>query len=190
MSFSDDVRAVFPECDLSTGPFGLLALPVAPVERQAVFHALRARLNTLDAMRDPSPSAALVREALHVAAAQLADRELQDALLAQHRAAKLVSEQPIGERPATPTATQPSQVISPEAQTLLRHTLASSGGWNRIAAKRVARFAALQGLQPAQLFGALSLAARSESGVKQRIYGVQNRPAADQSHQHPQKSSS
>lgn len=170
MSFTESVRSVFPDSDVTTGPFGLLGVGVAPIARDDVYLALRARLEVLDGAGVGETSAGkMVREALHVAAAQLADRELQDALLAQFRAAELVAEKPMGERAAV---VSPRAIVSPELQTMLRHVLAASGGWNRRASKNVARFASFHGMSPVQLNAALVTAARSEHSVKQRIYGV------------------
>lgn len=174
MSFSDDVKLFFPSCDLANGAFGLLGIPPLPTDRSDVYIALRARIQHLDSGPYAThPSASMVREALHVAAAQLADRKLQDGILAQLRAARLVADQPVGVRPTDPHA-QGEQAVSADVLAMLRHVLASSGGWNRAASKRLARFGGTYGLTPGQLRAALISAARSEHGVKQRIFGIES----------------
>ncbi len=75
-------RRFLGEKAVSAGPFGLLALPVEPAHEDTVFEALERRLAEID--RHPhsqTPEADDARLALHAAAAQLMDPQVQRALL-------------------------------------------------------------------------------------------------------------
>lgn len=75
-------RRFLGEKAVGAGPFGLLALPVEPVDEDTVFEALERRLAEID--RHPhaqTPEADDARLALHAAAAQLMDPQVQRALL-------------------------------------------------------------------------------------------------------------
>lgn len=66
----------------SSGPFGLLGLQVEPTDEDAVFEALEGRLAQIDAHpHAQTPEADDARLALHAAAAQLMDPQVQRALL-------------------------------------------------------------------------------------------------------------
>ena len=171
MSFSERVRRFFPDVNVADGPFGLLGLAPAPTPRDRVYEALRSRIAELDAAAGAdSEDARAVREALHVAASQLAAPELQDTLLNQFRAAKLVDEAPRGERPDAERVTrEPAGSragLNAEDHAILRYLLASSGGWNRSAARKVARFGAAHDLSLVDLRVALGMTARSEHNVR------------------------
>lgn len=135
------------DTDLSLGPFGLLGIPPQPAEPSAISGALGKQLARL--ARHPlgnTPEADEVRLALHVAAAQLMDRQVQDEILLDLRTmalgaagagtAPVATEQEVS-REMAPTM-KASTVVFERA---VRAVLAHSGGWNRESQRRIAALA-------------------------------------------------
>ena len=89
-------RRFLGEKAVGAGPFGLLALPIEPADEDTVFEALERRLAEID--RHPhaqTPEADDARLALHAAAAQLMDPQVQRALL--ERWSEGAGEEDVGE---------------------------------------------------------------------------------------------
>lgn len=132
--FFNDVRP-------TSGPLELLGVDPASCTDEAVREALRRRLDRL--LLNPhagSPDAEEVRLALHVAAAQLLDPAVRAELLEERRLT-----------PESRTASDAPPQAGFDASVFA--AVASAGGWNREARRRLAVVAAAEGIAPREAAG-------------------------------------
>jgi hypothetical protein len=141
---------------LGTDPFTLLGLPHAPAEESVVLAALGARMADIaDHRRSQTPEANEMRLALHAAAAQLLDPQLQELLL-HSQSTSTSAPQPAEEtRPAQERNQSKKQFDSSPNEDHIRHDLllvvAANGGWNSSAMRRVALLAHARGIPSSEL---------------------------------------
>ncbi|HED54511.1 MAG TPA: hypothetical protein ENJ00_09985 [Phycisphaerales bacterium] len=132
-------------------PFALLGLPRRPVDDQTVLAALGARMEGVAKHpRSQTPEANELRLALHAAAAQLLDAQVQELLLSEPARES--------ERPQVPIPGQPMPNSKPSpilAAVGLSHdvlmVVAANGGWNQRAMRRLAQIAHARGIPSAEI---------------------------------------
>ncbi|MEO1128467.1 MAG: hypothetical protein AAFX05_02030 [Planctomycetota bacterium] len=156
MNATPPVQRFLGQIDAALGPYGLLGLTPGMHEQHIVDEALRRRLDRLDQHpQGRSAEADEVRLALHVAAAQLNDPDVRQALLrrarattpttpAQRQSPPLPPPPSRQARPAPPTTT--STPAPEDLRDLIMAVLAHSGGWNEQAKRRLGGLAHAYGL--------------------------------------------
>lgn len=178
MSRLDLASHFLPGADRSTGPFGLLALPVEIVEPAAVDDALAKRLAEI--ARHPqaaSEEAQAVRDSLFVAAAQLRDPAVQRALVmrltGRHREPTAPAARDAGSQATPEPLTQEEAgaveyvgrgVPIDQFRLAARHVLAATGGWNAQSKRRLGALAQGEHVDASQLRRVLVDINRAESG--------------------------
>jgi hypothetical protein len=157
MNAAPPVQRFLGQIDPALGPYGLLGLTPGKHEQHVVDDALRRRLDRLDQHpQGRSAEADEVRLALHVAAAQLNDPDVREALFRRAQAANRTSAekprapaprptQPKHTRPAPPPPTT-SVPHHDDLRGLIFAVLAHSGGWNEHAKRRIGGLAHAYGL--------------------------------------------
>lgn len=159
MSDQRDPADTFIGMSLGSNPFDMLGLPRRPADEATVLAALGVRMaEVADHQRSRTPEANELRLALHAAAAQLLDPQLQELLLlgeqstpeATDATTKQIPPRPTPE-PQSPTPEQPTRAQS----TLLSHDLilvvAANGGWNKASMRRLALLAHARGIPSSEL---------------------------------------
>lgn len=159
MSDHRDPAETFIGMSIDTDPFKLLGLPRAPADEAQVLAALGAKMSEIaEHQRSRTPEANELRLALHAAAAQLLDPQLQELLLVDD-----LQEEPSGPLQQTPTPVQNENptphdppIPSPAIESNhLSHDLllvvAANGGWNQSAMRRLALLAHARGVPSSQL---------------------------------------
>ena len=145
---------------LETDPFSLLGLPVAPATESEVLAALGARMSDIaDHRRGQTPEANELRLALHAAAAQLLDPQLQELLLHSNNERPSEPSQAAQSGDAPKEYAEPVQRTSSSVETSvadhIRHDLilvvAANGGWDSVAMRRVAMLAHARGIPSSEL---------------------------------------
>lgn len=172
-------------------PFLLLGLPRTKADESAVLSALGIRMAEIARhVRSHTPEANELRLALHAAAAQLLDPQLQQLLLEQSSAkppSKAESVETSDPAPASPhvpgavehTASRSVSVASSLTHDLLR-VVASHGGWNQHALRQLVMLAHARGVPSSELptlvsrvlstplIGALPAETGTESATQER----------------------
>jgi len=155
MSTPRDPSETFIGMKMDTDPFALLGLPHAYADESVVLSALGARMSEIaDHRRSQTPEANEMRLALHAAAAQLLDPQLQELLL--HAQSTPISEsQPVEKQQNTKSEEPPPQPQSNPIADHITHDLllvvASNGGWNKTAMRRIAMLAHARGIPSSEL---------------------------------------
>lgn len=141
------------------GPFALLGLPHAIASNEQIIRACNRRLQQVDCHRHRStPDADEARLAIHSAATQLLDPALR---------AQLAQRWPPGTQAALPKAWKAPAARSRLSAAFVRRArmiVASSGGWNPVARKRLAHMARLNRVGALELVRALSPSPASAPG--------------------------
>lgn len=135
MSPESPIRAILGVVN-AANPFDVLGLPVGPITESDVIDALGERMVTVG--KHPlseTPEGNEVRLALHAAAAQLLDASIRKALLDRAGVSAAAPRQPLRPR-------SPSEALGPRALMVI----ASEGGWNPRAMRRVAMLAHAEGI--------------------------------------------
>lgn len=157
MSGHKDPGETFIGVGIGTDPFTLLGLPREPADEATVLAALGARMTDIaDHRRSHTPEANEMRLALHAAAAQLLDPQLQELLL--HASADPEAQ----ERPQSPAHKAEQRPVTPKPQASsiqsadhIRHdvllVVAANGGWNNAAMRRIALLAHARGIPSHEL---------------------------------------
>lgn len=159
MNEDHDPADTFIGVSLGSNPFDMLGLPRKPAEESTVLAALGARMAEIaDHQRSRTPEANELRLALHAAAAQLLDPQLQELLLSSETDSALASPEAPPTRPQRPTPVNsvPSMELSAGVKdTLLSHDLilivAANGGWNKASMRRLALLAHARGVPSSEL---------------------------------------
>lgn len=144
------IQRFFNDVGPIAGPLELLGVDPLSCTEESVRDALKRRLDRLQL--NPlagSPEAEEVRLALHVAAAQLIDPAVRAALLEERRLTREV-----------PTAISAPLPAGFDATAFA--AVASAGGWNREARRRLAAVAASQGIAPREAAGRIVRLAQSK----------------------------
>ena len=156
MSHPRDPGETFLGVPLGTDPFALLGLPRQPVSDTEVLQALGSKMSTIAGhARGQTPEANEIRLALHAAAAQLLDPQLQELLL--HASSQTESPvPPAGQAGRVSPLPQPTlsadrheTLIESQVHPLSHDVLlvvASNGGWNASAMRRLAMLAHARGI--------------------------------------------
>ncbi len=155
MTHHGDPGDTFLGISTSVDPFQLLGLPRRPLDDAEVLQALGARMSAIASHpRGQTHEANEVRLAVHAAAAQLLDPNLQQVLLSQGAPPVPPPTSEILSRVEhdVPVATAPSEASVPSA---LSHDVllvaAACGGWNSRAMRRLAMLAHARGIASSEL---------------------------------------
>ena len=158
MSSPHDPGETYLGIAINSDPFAMLGLPRRETSDSDVLQALGKRMSEIaQHQRGQTPEANEIRLALHAAAAQLLDPQLQRILLAQETRApaELVPEE---EDEPLPVAAEPASVDSSESHSLEHDVLmvvASHGGWNQAAMRRLALLAHARGIASSDIPSAI-----------------------------------
>jgi hypothetical protein len=171
-------RRFLPDADMSTGPFGLLGLPVEQQRPDAIDRALGLCLATIGAhAQGASAEAQAVRDAVFVAAAQLRDPMVCRALVMRLSGQTTEPTAPAAgvdnERDAIEPLTQEEAggdetigrgVRIEDFRLATRRVLAASGGWNAQSKRQLGALAVGEQVDAGELRRVLVDINRSESG--------------------------
>lgn len=163
MSGPRDPNDTFLGVTMHNDPFSLLGLPRQPVGDAEVLQALGKRMSQIAShARAQTPEANEIRLALHAAAAQLLDPQLQQILLAQgagdvQQAAEVLVDEPAfpsTESEARPASESPAEVHPLSHDVLM--VVAANGGWNPMAMRRLAMLAHARGIASSEIPAAIT----------------------------------
>lgn len=148
-----DPGETFLGVSMSGDPFAMLGLPRERADDATVLQALGKRMSEIARhARSQTPEANEIRLALHAAAAQLLDPQLQDLLLSQPATRPLAPPSPLIS--AAPAPVHPETPAESEPHPLMHDVLlvvAASGGWNGRAMRRLAMLAHARGIPSAEI---------------------------------------
>lgn len=163
MSPARDPGETFLGVSMSVDPFAMLGLPRTRHSDAVVLQALGKRMSEIAGhARSQTPEANEIRLALHAAAAQLLDPQLQELLLSQEappsrsRAAALTASATRESQTEVAASPEPvSEVAHPLAHDALM-VVAASGGWNASAMRRLAILAHARGIPSSEIPGVIA----------------------------------